>query len=70
MKLLKRLGLLASSLFLCLGLLEFLLRTFAPLQWIFPVSDWTHQYGVIAYPDRQIVNAQPGHFRYIYHQQG
>ena len=49
MKLLKRLGLLASSLFLCLGLLEFLLRILAPLQWIFPVSDWTHQYGVIAY---------------------
>ena len=66
MKLLKRLGLLASSLFLCLGLLEFLLRIFAPLQWIFPVSDWTHQYGIIAYPDRQIVNAQPGHFRYTY----
>ena len=42
------------------------LRVFWPLQYIVPASDWTPEYGVIAYPDKPIVNAQPGVFRNTY----
>ena len=39
---------------------------FWPLQYIVPASDWTPEYGVIAYPNRKIINAQPGVFYNIY----
>jgi hypothetical protein len=63
---LKKACLLCGSLFFSILLLEIILQNISPQQWIFPVSDWDPQYGVIAYPDKQIVNAKPGHFRFVY----
>jgi hypothetical protein len=60
---------LSLSLAVCVGLFvicELGLRWFAPIQTIVPASDWTPQYGVIAFADVEIVNAQPGVFRNIY----
>ena len=64
--LLKKACLLLGSLFLSFLLLEIILKKISPQQWIFPVSDWNSQYGVIAYPHKRIINAKPGHFRFIY----
>ena len=42
------------------------LKIFDPLQYIIPVSDFTPEYGVIAYPEEKIINAKPNHFYYTY----
>jgi len=60
---------LSLSLVVCVGLFvvsELGLRGFAPIQTIVPASDWTPEYGVIAFADVEIVNAQPGVFRNVY----
>ncbi len=44
---------------------ELVLATFWPLQYIVPASDWTPQYGVIAYPNAKIINAKPCVFRHV-----
>jgi hypothetical protein len=36
------------------------------MQYIVPASDWTAEYGVIAYPNVKIINAKPGLFHYVY----
>jgi hypothetical protein len=45
---------------------ELVLRFFAPLQYIVPASDWTPEYGVIAFPSTEIENAKPGVFHHTY----
>jgi len=42
------------------------LRIFNPRQYIVPVSDFTPEYGVIAYPEQKIINAKPNHFYLVY----
>lgn len=60
---------LSLSLVVCIGLFvvcELGLRWFAPVQTIVPASDWQPAYGVMAFPDVEIVNQQPGVFRNVY----
>ena len=42
------------------------LRIFNPKQYIVPASDFTPEYGAIAYPEQKIINAKPNHFHLVY----
>ena len=61
-----RMSALLVSLCLSLAVSELCLRVFVPIPYIVPASDWTPEYGPIHYPSVSILNAQPGHYHYVY----
>lgn len=65
-KLLKIVGVYSLVFFVFFVVVEIGLRIFDPQEFIVPASDFTPEYGVIAYPEQKIINAKPGHFRCVY----
>ena len=59
-------GLLCLSLVGSLTLVELLLTFTKPMQYIVPVMDWVPEYGCISFPNREIINAKPRQWKYVY----